>query len=333
MKGVITAVWPKEKMPFNQYGVADIIMDPSSIPSRMNVGRLYEQYYNAISRHVKYRITQAVAGRDLKSIRQDEIEKIWNIALGLTKIIGSEQYDYYLKASYEDKIEILQYTLDKEFQILYKFKKWNVEKPKEPYQVCLDVVGTEYEPPITQLNYMVNGVMKTTKEKVLLAPSYIILLGRTADNYLAVSSPKVNHFGFAIGISNNAKHNSVGRLNPVRTISETEGRLYVAYAKTPVGPAELSDRAKSIPTHKHIVRNILEAPNPTNIDKVVDRTIMPYGNDSAINLVNNILSSAGIELAYVHDDTVIHNEIKGVMKDEIEAFAKGLVSQDKEVSE
>lgn len=322
-----------EIMPFNQYGRADIVMDPSSIPSRMNVGRLYEQYYNAISRHVKYRVTQAINNRPLRSIPVEELESIWQIPLDLTKIVGSEQYDYFLQATYEDKIEILQYTLDKEFQILYKFKKWNKERPKEPYQVCLDVIGTEYEPPMTHLNYMVNGVMKTTKEKILLAPSYIILLGRTADNYLAVSSPKVNHFGFAIGISNNAKHNSVGRLNPVRTISETEGRLYVAYSKTPVGPAELSDRAKSIPTHKHIVRNILEAPNPTNIDRVVDRTLVPYGNDSAINLVNNILSSSGIELAYVHDDTVIHNEIRGVMKDEIEAFANGLVSEDKEVSE
>ena len=68
MKGVIIDVWDDHLMPFNEYGRADIIMDPSSIPSRMNVGRLYEQYYNAISRHVKYRVTQAVAGRDLNSI-------------------------------------------------------------------------------------------------------------------------------------------------------------------------------------------------------------------------------------------------------------------------
>ena len=319
-------------MPFNEYGRADIIMDPSSIPSRMNVGRLYEQYYNAISRHVKYRVTQAVAGRDLNSISEQEINKVWEIPLGLTKIVGSEQYEYYAKASHKDKIDILQFTLDHEFQILYKFRKWFKERPREPYEICLDVLGTEYEPPLTELTYFINGFAKKTKDKILLAPIYLILLGRTADNYLAVASSKVNHFGFSIGISNNTKHNQVGRLNPVRNISETEGRLYVAYSKTPRGPAELSDRAKSIKTHKHIVRKILEADKPTNIDKVVDRDEVPYGEDSAIQLVNNILASAGIDLTYVHDDTVIHEQFKGVMDNEIEVFANNIINNDKEES-
>lgn len=316
-------------MPYNQYGRADIIMDPSSIPSRMNVSRLYEQYFSAMSRHVKYRITQAVGGRQLNSISEDEINQIWQIPLGLTKIVGSEQYDFYNVASFQDKLEILQYTMEKEFHILYKFKKWYKDRPREPYEIIFDVLGTDYEPPLTHLNYVVNGEIKTTKDKILLAPMYLILLGRTADNYLAVASSKVNHFGFSIGVSNNSKHNQVGRLNPVRTISETEGRLYVAYAKSPVGPAELSDRAKSITTHKHIVKNILEADRPTAMSRVVDRSKVPYGEDSAIQLVGNILAAAGIELKYVHDDTIIHETFKGAMDDEIDVYVNEIQSTDK----
>lgn len=307
-KGIVTAVWDKSRMPVDSAGNrADIIMDPSSIPSRMNIGRPYEQYFNAISRQGKRIVSNMINNRDVDVIEDNEIDSIFSHILELTRIFGTEQYDFYSKADIDTKREIIKETIEKELHLIYKFNKWFTEPPREAYEIVLDVQDTIYEPPLGKVTYNdLHGKPKVSETDILIAPVYTILLGRTAENYLSTASPKVNHFGFVIGVSNNAKHNAPWRNNPVRTISETEGRLYVAYAKSPVGPAELSDRAKSVPTHRHIYENILKADQPTNIHRVVDRNKIPYGEDSANVLVNNILAAAGVELEYVHDSNKVH---------------------------
>lgn len=293
--------------------VSDVIMDPSSIPSRMNIGRPYEQYFNGISRKGKKIVKDLVNNRDIDTLKDEEIETIFSHILELTRIFGTEQYDFYLKADVGQKRMVISETVTKELYLVYKFNKWFTEPPREAYEIILDVQGTIYEPPLDRVSFLdLHGKPKMSETPILIAPIYTILLGRTAENYLSTASPKVNHFGFVIGVSNNAKHNAPYRNNPVRTISETEGRLYVAYARSPIGPAELSDRAKSVPTHRHIYENILKADKPTNIHRVVDRNKIPYGEDSANVLVNNILAAAGVELEYVHDSNKVHT-YKGEM--------------------
>lgn len=300
-KGVITEVRPLDLMPRDEYGnIADIIMDPSSIPSRMNVGRLYEQYFNAMSRHTKKMVLDITSNIPAFTLSEDIVNKAFNLVLGLTELIGTEQFDSYSKANLSQKIEILEEIRLKELFILYK-----LSSKKKAYQVVLKSRGTIFEPPLGRIRHM-NIKDGLTKKNIFIAPLYIILLARTADNFLSTASPKVNHFGLPIGVSNKSKNLWPFRNSPVKIISETESRLYTAYSRSPIGPAELKDRANSIPTHEHIYRNILSADKPTNIHRVVDREVIPYGQDSSLDIINNIFNAAGMTIDYVHDSTEIH---------------------------
>ena len=84
-------------------------------------------------------------------------------------------------------------------------------------------------------------------------------------------------------------------------MSETEGRLFLSYGSRRL-IAELKDRASAIPTHRAIYRNILDSDIPTNIDHVIDRNLIPYGEDAALCLMNNIKNSSGISVEYDPND-------------------------------
>lgn len=293
---------PDDKMPYtiDEFGnkiTADIIMDPASLVSRMNIGRLYEQYFNAMSRKC-----QAVMRSKVKNINNPtdkEVNECFDILLGLLEIIGTEQFVEYSKVK-NDKVkkrEIVSECLLKEVFILYR-----VSSEKQPWQIVLDTKNTIYYPAITPV-YMKkdDGKIIEFKNKIRIAPVYEILLNKTGTNYLAVSTAKVNHYGILISNSSGAKNINPWSDNAVKSVGETESRLFNAYGNRRL-LAELKDRNCSIETHKHIYSNILESDVPTNIDHVVDRNIVPYGDDSSLQLINNLFNAFGLKIDYTDID-------------------------------
>lgn len=297
-KGVIVEIRPDDKMPYTMINgekvVSDIVMDPSSLVSRMNIGRVYEHYFCAISRKTQYEIKKAMGGvKPIDKYTDKELQNGFNVLLGLLQIIGTEQYEGYKSIKDIKQIkEILHECIYQEVFILYK-----VSSKKKPYQIVKEVKGTIYEPEINKCIIPTDNGEITTKEDIMIAPLYTLLLGKTAENYLSVASAKLNHFGLPIGVDSATRNYLPYRSSPTKVISETESRLYLSYVSRR-GIAELKDRANSIPTHEHIYKTILEADYPTNIENVVDRTKVPFGEDSALELVNNIFNSAGISIEY-----------------------------------
>ena len=296
-KGVIVQIKSLDQMPFTYVNgekvIADVVMDPSSVVSRMNPGRIYEQYFNAISRKTQYEIRKVMNYPNTK-FTKDEINAGWNILLGLLEIIGTEQYVGYKEVK-DDKVkrDILEECLTKEVFILYK-----ISTEKRPYQVVTDVQGTIYEPEIQPVHIpQADGSVKVTHENIIIAPIYTILLFKTGENYLSVAGSKLNHFGMPIGVTGATRNYIPWRASPTRILSETGSRLISAYTNRYV-LAELKDRANSIPSHKAAYLNILEAEQPTNINKLIDRRVQPYGDDSSLELVNNIFNSAGLKIDY-----------------------------------
>jgi len=293
-------------MPYDAEGnQAHIVMDPSSIPSRMNAGRVYEHYFNGVSRKTQKLVRDSVGfhsvQKNIMEYTDAEINNAFNIVLGVLEIIGTEQYDNYrMVSNMESKREVIEEILYDEFFILY-----TVSSKKKPYQIVSQIVGTMYEPLIDHLTLIENGVKKKSKNKALIAPIYTILLAKTADNFLSTASAKTNHYGLPIGVGNNGKYRMPWRNSPVKVLSETESRLYVSYVSR-LALAELKDRANSIKTHAEVYKNILEAPIPSNIDRVVDRNKIPYGGDAALELVNSIFNVGGINIKYTPDKHKIH---------------------------
>lgn len=286
--------------------IADVIMDPSSVVSRLNIGRLYEHYFNAISRKTQREIRKMIGNKSVDKLDNNTLLQTYNFLLGLLEIIGTEQFDTYSKIKDIETIRmIVKECVEEEVYILYR-----VSSPKRPYQIALEIKGTPYEP--TMGHVMVpmetdKGIeWKPTKNNALIAPIYTILLNKTADTFLSVAGAKLNHFGVPITVNNTNKYALPWRPNPVKILSETEVRLYTAYVSRR-GIAELKDRANSISTHEHIYKKILDADKPTDIDVLVDREELPYGEDSSLLLVENLFNSAGLDIDYVKDNKVIKN--------------------------
>lgn len=303
-KGVVVAVRPDSKMPYtiDEFGnkiIADIVMDPVSVVSRMNVGRLYEHYFNAMSRRTQTLMRNATGGkRNIKEISDAEVMKAFEILMGLLKIMDTEQYTEYSKIQKDMNTvrTIVDECLNKEVFLLYR-----VSSKKKPHEIVLETKDTIYYPKITPVYMETDNGLVEFENPIRIAPIYEISLNKTADNFLAVSTGKVNHYGILINNGSSSKHNTPWSENAVRGMGETEGRLFTAYGSRKF-TAELKDRSSNIETHKHIYQNILDAKEPTNIDSVVDRDKQPYGDNASLQLLNNIFNAFGLRIAYTPEN-------------------------------
>lgn len=295
-KGVVVAIRDDADMPKTLDGavVADVVMDPGSVVSRLNVSRLYEQYFCAMSRKTQKLMRDAIGMKPAKEYTVDEINKGFEILLGLLKILDTEQYKYYSELTdIEAKREIIEECIYKEVFILYK-----ISSNKSAYKILKDVKGTIYEPVYGPITFKSGSETKISKHNVLIAPTYNILLSKVANTAISTSSSKLNHYGLPISVGNNSRYRLPYKESSLKNISETEHRLFVSYAGRRAA-AELKDRAVSLKTHEAIYRNILDSDNPTNIEDVVGRDTMDYSGDAAMDLINNIFNCAGIQIDYV----------------------------------
>jgi DNA-directed RNA polymerase beta subunit len=298
-KGVVIDIREDDEMPYtiDKYGnkiVADIIMDPASVVSRMNPGRCYEHFFNHASRN-----TQAMLRSMVKNIRKPtdkEVIECFNILLEFYSIFQTAQYNNYLKITdIKDKRDVVITALNEEVYIHYK-----VDSDKRAIEIVMDLTNSKFNPEITDI-YMKNK--KTGKDdkfiyNARIAPIYEILLNRRSDNFLATSIAKVNHFGLPISTSGSTRNKSLGKSNPVRLLSETDTRLIIAYGSQEL-LMELRDRGVSHITVKEIYKNILTSEVPTNVENLVDRDKVPYGEDSGASTLKNVLSALGMKLTHI----------------------------------
>ena len=309
-KGIVCEIRKDEDMPVDAEGNrADIIMDPSSTISRMNTARLYEAYANSTSRVVKRKVTDLLkgklgnlSGKELVNKATDKLlVEAFDYCLRYLKIYDNEQYSAYMAVSKKmDKVkEILAEVVDKEFYVYIP-----IDNEKNITQITAELKNSEFAPIKDHIKYVINGKEKISEDKISITPMYIFMLNKIADTWLSTASSKVNHFGIPIGLSKMNKHKVPWTDNPTKIMSETEGRLFAGYGGR-VALAELKDRANSMETHKHVYHNILTSGVPTNIEKVVNREVIPYGGDDSLNIVESIFKSGGCEIGFVKSEKEI----------------------------
>ncbi len=96
------------------------------------------------------------------------------------------------------------------------------------------------------------------------------------------------HFGVPAAMTKSQKYTFPFRNNPVRTIGETEGRVLVGYCGMET-IAEMLDRSNNQQTQRNMVWSMLSSDTPTNIDRVVDRSLIPYGGSRSITTLESRL--------------------------------------------
>lgn len=147
-----------------------------------------------------------------------------------------------------------------------------------------------------------SGKIRFTEEPIMVADLYHILLEKTGSDWSGVSTAYHQHFGLPAKQSKQDRDSSPGRANPVRIFGEAEVRLTSAVLDSKI-VAETMEMSTNPAVHKNVVYNILKAPQPSNIEEVVDRSKVPIGNSRSQSFVAHGLQCAGIELRYVDHTT------------------------------
>lgn len=307
-KGVVCAIAEPWEMPVDEHGnVADFVFDPGSTVNRMIPSRLYEQYFNAASRDV-WKSTKEmlnVPTQSSKGVIQAHLENIqktnpelfyqaWNRLMRYYEVTVPRQHDVFANNRHKSTpLSHLTHLMDEGFIVLHIRTDHELE-----YKNMVADVEEEFAPlwgPVTYVDPF--GRKVTTRRKIRIAPMHILMLEKIADSWSAVASARMQHYGVLATMSNQDKYSQPIRHNPTRAFGESEIRILASYTSSKVA-AEILDRNNSIHTHKEIVRNILRAPYPTNIDLAVDRNKIPYGGARPLQLVKHIARCGGWRPAY-----------------------------------
>lgn len=299
-------------MPVDEHGNrADIVMDANSTVSRMNIGRMYEHYINAASRDTTKKIISMINAdpndkrlySKLLNIFESDKNQffyIYNYLMGYYSICSPKMFKYFSSEIDEQGMFDHLYSVVKDGIYLYL--------PTDNEPESSDIVKQlekHYKPTYGPITYTgVSGNKVTTKAPVRISNLYIMLLEKIGDDWAAVSSGKLQHFGILSQLTKSDKYSQPTRNQAVRAIGETEGRIFISYCGQRL-VAEIMDRNNNPLTHKHIVWNILDNKYPTNIGQIVDRKSIKLGGSKPLQLVSHIVETGGFRFSY-------SNRIKGV---------------------
>ena len=301
---MICHVAEPHEMPVDEAGNrADIVMDPNSTVSRMNLGRLYELYFNASARDLTKEIIFTLGITDtqntyahiqqLENNQDPAFIQAWNRLLNFYAIVSPQTYNWFTSNQYsKSKTHHLNEVVKDGIYIYHP--------ADTPHSVSRAVKELEkyYKPvygPVTYTGY--SGKKVTTKSNVRIGSLYILLLEKTGDDWAAVSSGKLQNFGVLSQITNQDKYSQPTRNQAVRALGETEVRI-VASCMGPLIAAEIIDRNNNTTTHRQVVDSVITADNPSNIECAVNRTINPLGNARPLQFVKHIAMCGGWEFKY-----------------------------------
>lgn len=291
-KGVICKICKPEEMPIDANGNrADIVMDPNATISRMNLGRLYEQYFNGASRDVVKRISQVLHPDQVMSAPQEVIDQQFEYLVQYYSCYSTRMEGWFRNNAIDKRQHLKRVLKDG----IYLYMPPDNEKEIRGIVKELEEKFPQTYGPVTYIGN--SGKQITTKHPVRIGSLYIMLLEKTGDDWTAVSSGMLQHFGVLAPIPKSMRHAKPSRTQAIRAIGETEARIYASY----VGPeitVDILDRNNSVTSHEAVVDSILRAPYPTNIPNAIDRKTVPLGNSRPLQIVKHIGQCAGWEFVY-----------------------------------
>jgi len=304
-KGVICKIMRAADMPVDEKGNrAMIVMDPNSTVSRMNLGRLYEQFQSASRRDVRVRLQEmlGIEHKDPQAIAKVQriqhsdpvlFNKAWDYLLGFYKIISPEQYNWFISGEYEKPAyeTIGKVIADDLFVFL------PTENQPESEQIVQDL-WKYYPPTYGPVWYTGNsGRRIKTKVNVMIGHMYVMLLEKTGDDWTAVSTSRTQHFGVPSQMTNATKYLQPTRTSPVRSDGEAEERIFASYCGWGL-VAERNDRNNNPVTHREVAYSILTADKPTDIAAAVDREKNPLGKNRPLVMTKHMIQVGGTVLTY-----------------------------------
>lgn len=302
-KGVACKFEDPENMPRDADGnVADFVSGPDSVLGRMNLGRLYEPFFNAATRDIRKEMLE-IMGIDRKFNGEMLLEEIKEIPPHLFKA-AFQRLELYLKITSPVRYEqVTNYTPEERFIEMFfiinnKLRNLFPIDNQVNYDEAVLEVNKHFNLVYGPVTYRgPSGKMVTTSENVRIAPLYMMELDKIADNYLAVAMGKLSNFGILTGTPQQDRYEVPWRRTPSKNVGETEGRLLASYCGRHM-TAEMMDRNSSIPSMFELADTLLFADDPSDIETAVDRTRCPIGKSRPLQIIQHRMQCAGFKLVW-----------------------------------
>lgn len=307
-KGVVCEVKPHADMPVDEWGNrADVIIFGGSTMRRSNYGRIYEQGLGAAARDLVQRL-RVEKGMDrhatpteaqLKAVLSDKtwVDYAFNELIEFYSIVAPSMPPILLDNP--DPVQHLYHTLRDQY---YLFTP--VTDQISLMETVNKVIGSRFCPNYGRMTYRDQaGRVVTTKDRILSGELYIMLLEKIGEDWSSVASVKTQPFGLPSKLNNSDRASTPGRETSIRSMGESETRSYNSVVG-PVPTNELVDQTNNPQAHIAVVNAILTAEKPTNIERAVDRKVIPFGNSRPVALLNHLLECRGLKLVYKPDSEI-----------------------------
>lgn len=286
-------------MPVDSNGVrAEIIADDTSTISRMNIGRAYEGYLGATSRDnrlflIKH-FTQKYGENFLEFITDEDLDYFYNYVKGLYSLINSQMLEFIVSLNRE---ELYQHLVEVTTKQLFLYIPTNNDR-----NICDEVIpsieNSIYKPHSGKVKYVNDyGEEVTTVDNIRISQMYYMMLEKVALDYSAVSSSKVNNFGFPVKGTNLDKVKYPHSLTPTKVLGETETRILTSFAP-PEMVADLYDLALNPVSHKLLVKSIITSDSAFNQNFDIDRKEVEYGQTKSLMILRHLFNSFGFDFTY-----------------------------------
>lgn len=286
-------------MPVDELGNrAEVITDPMSTISRMNLGRSYQAYMGAMSRDNRLRLFNHFASKYgpheiFNKVTKEDLEYFRNYLHGIYSVINSDMVEFLAALNEEELLNHMKEVLTEAMYLYY---------PPDNENCITDVISTldksPFKPHLGKVSYVDElGNRVTTTEDVRIGQMYFLFLEKIGGSYSAVSSSKVNNFGFPVKGTNLDKHKYPHSLTPTTTLGETEVRILTSFA-SPEMIADMIDITLNPISHKLLIKNTLENNKAYDTNFDIDRGIVEYGNTKSLAILHHLFNAAGFDFDY-----------------------------------
>lgn len=283
-KGVIVNVIKDEDAPTDDFGNrADVIMDDVSITKRMNLGKPVEQYINGASVYAT-KITREL-------VAKGDTDGAWNHLMSYYEAAAIEQYELMQNGMYNEKATRDMHVAHVCAHGVQLFAPTN--RRYFGAEQCRRIMK-KHDFPISPVRYRApNGEMVRTRDPVMIAPIYIILLEKMGEYWASCAIPKLTHFGTLSSLTQSDKYALPWRNTPTR-FGESELRLFLAACRG-IYANRLQSMANTPAMQREAALMMLRHDTPMNIQNVIDERKTPLGRARPLQMYKHNQSCRGIE--------------------------------------
>jgi len=254
----------------------------------MNIGRVYEQYITGSVVETAQNILAFIDSGE-------NIQMVIEYFLRFMKIFDNGQYEHFLDYSINEMRDLFEDIRHTGMRVYLP-----TDNVKTADVITLEIANSIYKTTKGKVSFVEDGDNIITKDNIIIAPMYMVLLSKIADTWLSVASPKLNHFGIPSSPTKTLQAKYAWSQTPVR-FGNTEFRLLASYG-SPELLINVKERANSISVQQEVYRRVLSADNPVDIEDVCPKEVIPYGTDTIIQVIDNVHRTFGLDFKFKKEE-------------------------------